>query len=282
METALLLWEQAAGGKSEGNVSVGVVHGEWSDPVSPAWSGAPQTGHAHRPEFPTYLILGLWQQRNWLKRQTSMKTTHMFCFFPFLPWTDSRMDREGKGKQRKCWKGFEGSVPAIGAVVKSSAPYRKRHFHFTKQWAIFRAYLVHFSFEVGGWTDVKLWNEASAVGFISLLCEHFFHFRWLTKGLFSFFSFVLLLSYLAVTDRVSLCWRGGTGKNENRIRVSVSAHMQSMFNGNIMKKDRPTTKIQEKREIPLAIPPNGTTEEEPKQSDFSWLNTTCGGIGNID
>lgn len=36
-----------------------------------------------------------------------------------------------------------------------------------------------------------------------------------------------------------------------------------------MKKDRPTTKIQEKREIPPAIPPNGTTEEEPKQSDFS-------------
>lgn len=45
--------------------------------------------------------------------------------------------------------------------------------------------------------------------------------------------------------------------------------MQSMFNGNFMKKDRPTTKIQEKREIPPAIPPNGTTEEEPKQSDFS-------------
>lgn len=58
--------------------------------------------------------------------------------------------------------------------------------------------------------------------------------------------------------------------------------MQPMLNGNFMKKDRPTTKIQEKKAIPLAIPPNGTTEEEPKQSDFSWLNRTSGGIGNID
>lgn len=57
METALLLGKKAAGGKREGSVSARVVHGEGSDPVSPVWSGAPQTGHAHPPGFPTYTIL---------------------------------------------------------------------------------------------------------------------------------------------------------------------------------------------------------------------------------
>ena len=121
------------------------------------------------------------------KANTNENCRCVLFFFPFLPWTDRGMDRRWRGKKRKRWTGSEGSVPAISAGVKSSAPYRKRHFHFTKQWAMFRAYLFHLSFKVGGWTDVKPWDEASPGGYVSLLCEWLFDFRWLTKGLLPFF-----------------------------------------------------------------------------------------------
>lgn len=53
----------------------------------------------------------------------------LFFFFPFLPQAD-RMDRKERGRGRECWKGFQGSVPAIRADVKCSAPHRERHFSF--------------------------------------------------------------------------------------------------------------------------------------------------------
>lgn len=120
METALLLWKKAAGGKSKGNISTWVVHWEWSDAMGPASSGAPQTGQLHWPEFPTYMILWLLQQWNWLKRQTPMKTTSVFWFFPFLPWTDRRMDRKWRGKKRKKQIGKDLRDPFQRSVLVSS------------------------------------------------------------------------------------------------------------------------------------------------------------------
>lgn len=187
METALLLWKQAAGGKSEGNVSVGVVRGEWSDPVSPARSGAPQTGHAHRPEFPTYLIWGLLQQRNGLKRQTSMKTTRVFCFFSLFALDRQKNGQRGKGKAKEMLEGIWGISSSDRCCCRVFGTLQKKTFSFYKTVGNTQGLFSSFFFRGGwvNWCKVVEWG----ISFISLFCEHFFHFRWLTKGLFSFFFF---------------------------------------------------------------------------------------------
>lgn len=171
------------------------------------------------------------------------------------------------------------SDPFQWSVLVSSLQHlRERFFLFTEQLAIFRAYLFNFCFEVGGWTDAKLWEEASAVGYISLLREHLFDFRWVTKGLCSLFlKFVLLLSYCNWWSFSLLRGRNKEKRKQNQ-SVCICSHavcVQWQFH-------RPPTKIQEQWEIPQVIPLNVIAEEELRWPDFSWLNRTYGGIGKID
>lgn len=58
--------------------------------------------------------------------------------FPLLFWPFGGLESV-RGKNRKCWKGLEGSIPAISSEVNSSAPYKS-----------VGPLSFHVTFEVGG------------------------------------------------------------------------------------------------------------------------------------
>lgn len=211
-------------------------------------------------------------------------STHLFGFFPLFALGRQNGQREGEGKENagKDWRGqFQppGLMSRIGTsllILQNNGQHSGTiYFIFTLRWVDEVISLQWVTSHCFGSIPLSLNGQYDAFPLFS--CCYFILPEFISLEFASAKGEELGKDQSIINVCIcSLCpvkipgKRGRTGKNQNRMNV-CSCRLYSVKIP--WKRTGPPQKFWEKRGILLAIPPNGTTEEEQER--------TFGGIGEI-